>query len=372
MIYLDHNATTPLDAEVKEAIIGAFPYFGNPSSSHDIGIAAKAIIDKARQQVASSIGSGPSEIVFTSGGTESNNLAIIGTAYRYQKGHIITSVIEHPSVLNPVRWLEKNGFHVTYMPVDTGGIVSPETVRAALRKDTILITVMHANNETGVLQPIEEIGRIARTAGVHFHSDAAQSMGKVEVNVAHLMVDMLTIVSHKFYGPKGTGALYVRDGVQLMPVLFGAGHERGLRPGTENTPLIAGLGKACEASALKLADRYAHMLELRDTLYSLLAAGLELKLNGHHELRLPNTLNVSLKGIIAEDIIARLHDKIALSAGSACHAGSRIPSPVLKAMGIPDADALGSFRLSTGKDNTAAEIQIAAELMISCIKGVRA
>lgn len=371
MIYLDHNATTPLDTEVKETVIGTFPYFGNPSSSHDAGLAAKAVIDNARQQVASLIGSGPSEIIFTSGGTESNNLAIIGTAYRHRKGHIITSAIEHPSVLNPVRWLGGKGFDVTYLPVDAEGRISPDSVRAALRKDTILITVMHANNETGVLQPIPEIGAIARSAGVVFHSDAAQSAGKVEVNVPGSMVDMLTIVSHKFYGPKGTGALYVRDGVRLMPVLFGAGHERGLRPGTENTPLIAGLGKACLAAAEKMAERYAHTLALRNELHLLLAGELETKLNGHSELRLPNTLNVSVKGVIAEDIIARLHDRIALSAGSACHAGSRKPSPVLKAMGVSDDDAMASFRISTGKDNTREEVRLASEMLIRCIKGMR-
>ncbi len=368
MIYLDHNATTPLDAEVIKTIIETFPYYGNPSSSHDMGITAKALIENARQQVAGLIGAGPSEIIFTSGGTESNNLAIIGTAFRYGEGHIITSVIEHPSVLNPVKWLEGKGFAATYVPVDAEGRVAPEDIRAALRKDTILITVMHSNNETGVLQPVEEIGRIARSAGILFHSDAAQSVGKVEVDVSRLMVDMLTIVSHKFYGPKGTGALYLKNGVALTPVMFGASHERGLRPGTENTPLIAGLGKACEAAKMGLTERYAHTLTLRDTMHALLSAGLEVRLNGHRELRLPNTLNIVLKGVIAEDIIARLHDTIALSTGSACHAGMRTPSPVLKAMGVWDSDALASVRISVGKDNTAAEIEQAAQILIGCIK----
>jgi cysteine desulfurase len=368
MIYLDHNATTPLDTEVEKTIIETFPIFGNPSSGHDAGIAAKAVIENARRQVAGLIGSGPSEIIFTSGGTESNNLAIIGTAYRYKKGHIITSVIEHPSVLNPVKWLEEKGFEATYIPVDSEGRVSPDDVRAALKKDTILITVMHANNETGVLQPVEEIGRIARSAGVLFHSDAAQSAGKIVVDVSQMMADMVTIVSHKFYGPKGTGALYLKGGVELMPVLFGAGHERGLRPGTENTPFIAGLGKASEEAALALSERGAHMLSLRDKLYSLLAEGLEIKLNGHRELRLPNTLNISLKAVMAEDIIALLHDKIAFSAGSACHAGTHKPSQVLKAMGISDSDAMASLRISVGKDNTEEEMQRAAEILVRCVR----
>ncbi len=204
MIYLDHNATTPIDPEVIKTIVETLAVFGNPSSSHDMGVAAKAVIGNARQQVAGLIGSDPQEIIFTSGGTESNNLAIIGTAYRFLKGHIITSVIEHPAVLNPVKWLEGKGFDATYVPVDSEGRISPDDIRASLRKDTILITIMHSNNETGVLQPVEEIGRIARSAGVLFHSDAAQSVGKVEVEVSRSMVDMLTIVSHKFYGPKGT------------------------------------------------------------------------------------------------------------------------------------------------------------------------
>lgn len=368
MIYLDHNATTPIDAEVKEAMSDTFQLFGNPSSSHSIGRTAKAAVDSARKQVADLISCDPSEIIFTSGGTESNNLAIIGTAYRHQKGHIITSVIEHPAVLNPVKWLEMKGFDVTYLPVDSDGIVNPDDVKRAIRKDTILITIMHSNNETGVLQPIKEIGMIARDYNIIFHSDAAQSVGKMDVNISGLMVDMFTIVSHKFYGPKGVGALYLRDGIDLMPIMFGAGHERGIRPGTENIIGISGIGKACEIAVRDMSSRYEHTLKLRDTLFSLLESKLTVKFNGHKMLRLPNTLNISIKGIIAEDIVEQLKDKVAFSAGSACHSGIRKPSSVLKAMGLSDEDALSSIRLSVGKDNTIGEIEEASEMITQTVK----
>jgi cysteine desulfurase len=367
MIYLDNNATTPIDEEVKKAMADAFSLFGNPSSSHSIGRAAKAAVDGARKQVADLIACDPSEIIFTSGGTESNNLAIIGTAYKYQKGHIITSVIEHPAVLNPVRWLEMRGFAATYLPVDSGGMVNPDDVKRAIRKDTILITIMHSNNETGVLQPVKEIGMIAHEHNIIFHSDAAQGVGKMDVKTSELMVDMLTIVSHKFYGPKGVGALYLRNGIDVMPIMFGAGHERGIRPGTENVIGISGLGKACEIAVRDMPFRYECTLKLRDALFSLLESKLAVKLNGHRILRLPNTLNVSIKGITAEDLVAALNDEVAFSAGSACHSGIRKPSPVLKAMGLSDEDALSSIRLSVGKDNTISEIEHASERIITKI-----
>jgi cysteine desulfurase len=380
LIYLDHNATTPLDEEVKKAMADAFQIFGNPSSIHSIGREAKSAVDSARKHVADLVACDPSEVIFTSGGTESNNLAIIGTAYRFQKGHIITSAIEHPSVFNPVKWLENKGFDATYLPVDFDGMVSPDDVRKTIRKDTILVTVMHSNNETGVLQPIREMGKIAREYNITFHSDAAQSVGKMDVDVSDLMVDMLTIVSHKFYGPKGVGALYIRDlglsgrdskggtYVPPLPIIFGAGHERGLRPGTENVIGISGLGKACEVAKRDVSLRYEHAIKLRDMLFHLLKNSLEIKLNGHEKLRLPNTLNISIKGIIGEDIVERLRDKIAISSGSACHAGVREPSSVLRAMGLSDDDALSSIRLSVGKDNTADEIENAAETIIKCVK----
>lgn len=364
MIYLDHNATTPLDEEVKEAMADAFHIFGNPSSGHGIGRSAKAIIENARQKVADLIGASPHEIIFTSCGTEANNLAIIGTAYRHKKGHIITSVIEHPSVLNPVKWLEQNGFSVTCLPVATDGRVSPDDVRKALRNDTILITVMHANNETGVLQPVRDIGRIAREHDVVFHSDAAQSVAKIDLNVKDLVVDMLTIVPHKFYGPKGTGALYLRDGTGLMPVLFGAGHERGMRPGTENVIGICGMGKACETAGRDMFFRRDHSAEMRDAFFGLLKSSLDIRLNGNEVFRLPNTLNISIKGIVGEDLVNALNDRVAFSSGSACHSGLRCASAVLKAMGLTDSDALSAVRLSVGKDNTPAEIEAAAQSII--------
>lgn len=383
MIYLDHNATTPIDEDVKEAMANVFQLFGNPSSSHSIGMAAKAAVDSGRKQVADLIACKPSEIIFTSGGTESNNLAIIGTAYKYQKGHIITSVIEHPAVLNPVKWLEMKGFMATYLLVDSEGKVNPDDVKRAIRKDTILITIMHSNNETGVLQPIQEIGMIAREHNIIFHSDAAQSVGKMDVKIPELMTDMLTIVSHKFYGPKGVGALYLRDGIDVMPIMFGAGHERGIRPGTENVIGISGLGKACEIAVRDMPFRYEHTLKLRDALFSLLESKLDVKLNGHKTMRLPNTLNVSIIGsrgnlqdsaggqgskILGEDIVEQLKGKVAFSAGSACHSGIRKPSSVLKAMGLSDEDALSSIRLSVGKDNTIREIEDAAEMIIQTVK----
>ncbi len=383
MIYLDHNATTPLDEEVKKAIADSFPIFGNPSSGHAAGTAARHAVERARQQVAHLIACDPQEVVFTSGGTEANNLAIIGTAYRFHKGHIITSVIEHPSVLNPVRWLELNGFQATYLPVDSDGRVSPDDVKKAVRKDTVLITIMHANNETGVLQPVREIGEIAGEYGILFHSDTAQSAGKIDVHVSDLPLDMITLVSHKFYGPKGIGALYIKGFKGVLPdekgdpslssriphpIIFGAGHEGGMRPGTENIPGLAGLGTACEMAARHLPERYEHTLKLRDRLFRLLDEDLDIGLNGHKMLRLPNTLNISVKGIAAEDLILMVKDMAALSSGSACHSGMRKPSPVLKAMGVSDEDALASVRLSVGKDNTDQEIDEAARIIISSAK----
>ncbi len=373
MIYLDHNATTPIDDETKKAMSEAFELFGNPSSNHIIGMAAKAVVDSARKQVADLISCDPSEIIFTSGGTESNNLAIIGTAYKYQKGHIITSIIEHPSVLNPVRWLETKGFEATYIPVDSDGVIDPDDVKRAIRRDTILITIMHSNNETGSIQPIREIGIIAREHNLLFHTDAAQSIGKMDLNVPEIMVDMLTIVSHKFYGPKGVGALFVRNGIDLMPIMFGAGHEKGIRPGTENVIGIAGIGKASDVARRDLNKRYEQALKLRDRLYFLIRNEIDVKLNGHEFNRLPNTLNISIKGykdkkIYGVDIVEGLKDKVALSSGSACHAGIRKPSTVLKAMGLSDQDAMSSIRLSVGKDNSLDEIEYAAQLIVDCIK----
>lgn len=352
--------------------------FGNPSSIHPVGKRAKAVIEQARAEVALLLGNSPEEVCFTSGGTESNNLAILGTAGKHPKGHIITSSIEHPSVTAPLKRLEDEGYQVTRLLVSPEGMVSARDVEAALRKDTILITIMHSNNETGVLQPIAEIGRIAKRHKVVFHTDASQSVGKVPVDFAE--ADLLTVASHKFYGPKGVGALVVRQGLEPKPVLLGAQHEHGLRPGTENVPAIAGLGKACELARLHLAQRVEFAQRLGQLLLDELKEKIPgVSLNGHATLRLPNTLSLRLppnvlydKSVLsnksvqytdAADIALALSGQVAVSAGSACHSGARSPSAVLKAMGLTDREALCSVRISTGKDNTELEIKEAAGLI---------
>ncbi len=365
MIYLDNNATTPVDPEVYDAVFSSLKRdIGNPSSSHAAGLRARETIARGRAQVAELIGCGPEEIVFTSGGTESNNLSILGTALRQEKGHIITSAIEHPSVLNACRHLESLGYSVTYAPADADGFVSVDAIRKAVRRDTLLITVMHANNETGVIQPVAEIGGIAQEQAIAFHTDAAQSVGKMPFSVSDAPVSLMTLVSHKFYGPKGIGALYVRKETPLTPILFGAGHEQGLRPGTENVAGIVGMGKACQIALRDMKLRISHTRGLRDLLFSVLKEKIPgVSLNGHAAHRLPNTLSIRFPGIRALDLIERLKDSVAASAGSACHAGRDVPSAVLKAMGLTDDDALSSVRLSVGKDNTEEEVREAAGII---------
>lgn len=362
LIYLDHNATTPLAPEVREAMLHGLDAFGNPSSSHRLGREAKEAVERGRAQVAALIGASPEEIYFTSGGTESNNLAILGTARRFGKGHIIASQVEHPSVANAVRYLMSKGFDATFVPVDGGCRISPDDVRVAIRKDTILITVMHSNNETGVLQPVGEIDGIAAAHGIAFHTDAAQSAGKIPLKAE---AGMMTMAAHKLYGPKGIGALFVKKTVELMPIAFGAGHERGLRPGTENVPGIAGMGKACEIALRDMEHRVRAAGKLRGRLLEeLLKKVPDLKVNGHEWPRLPNTLNVRIPGSDAASVVEALKDRLALSSGSACHAGSRRASSVLRAMGLTEEEASASLRLTLGMDNTEEEI-IAAAGMIS-------
>jgi cysteine desulfurase len=358
MIYLDYNATTPVDPEVYDAVFSSLRRdSGNPSSSHLAGRRAREVIEHARGSVADLLGCAPEDILFTSGGTESNNLAIMGTALAHAKGHIITSPIEHPSVLNTCRHLESLGFSVTYAPVDVAGMIITDAVLDAIRSDTILISIMHANNETGVLQPIEEIGNAAKERGIAFHVDAAQSIGKMSLGASLSFVDLLTVVSHKFYGPKGVGALFMRKGLVLKPILFGGGHERGLRPGTENVPGIVGLGKACQIAMRDIKLRISHTSRLRDLLFSGLRSSLpDVVLNGHETKRLPNTINLQIPGISSHHLVEKLRDDVAISTGSACHAGTYAPSAVLKSMGLSDEEALCSIRLSTGKDNTEEEI----------------
>jgi len=369
-IYLDYNATTPIDPRVKEAML---PYldehFGNPSSGYVYGQRTKEAVVKAREQVAALIGAKPEEIVFTSGGSESDNQAIIGTALaNREKGkHIITSSIEHPAVLNTCHYLEERlGFRVTYLPVDGYGLVSPEDVNHAITSETILITIMHANNEVGTVEPIEEIGIIARERGILFHTDAAQSCGKITVDVNQMNVDLLTIAGHKLYAPKGSGALYVRTGARIDAFIHGAGQESGRRAGTENVPYIAGLGTACEIARRTLPRYQQEVKLLRDRLHRLIESGLgreNIRLNGHPERRLPNTLNISIKGIVGEELLGQIPE-IAVSTGAACHAGSTEPSGVLLAMGMSREWALGALRLTLGRWSTTDEIDIAARLIV--------
>lgn len=372
-IYLDYNATTPIDPRVKDAML---PYleehFGNPSTTYIYGKRAKGALTTAREQAASLIGAGPDEIIFTSGGSESDNHAIIGAALaNLHKGkNIITSRIEHPAVLKTCRYLEERlGFSVTYLPVDSTCLVNPKDVKKAITGQTTLITIMHANNEVGTVEPIEEIGEIARRANIIFHTDAAQSCGKIEVNVRKLKADLLTVAGHKLYAPKGIGVLYVRKGTAIDSFIHGAGQESGRRAGTENVPYIAGLGKACEIAGNELKEYEKKIRTLRDRLHTRLTArlGKRVHLNGHAAKRLPNTLNISIEGIAGDDLLCRLPE-IAFSTGAACHAGSTEPSSVLTEMGISRELALGALRLSLGRWSTMEEMDTAANLIIERVE----
>lgn len=373
-IYLDYNATTPIDPAVVEAMR---PYldthFGNPSSSHIYGVRTKKAVETARRQVAEMLGARPDEIVFTSGGSESNNLAIRGVAYalRDKGNHIITSAVEHPAVSEVCRHLEARGFRVTVVPVDETGRVDPADVEQAITPATILITVMHANNEVGTIQPIREIAKIARRHGVLMHTDAAQSVGKIPTNVDQLGVDLLSVAGHKLYAPKGVGALYIRTGVKPEKLIFGADHERGWRAGTENVLEIVGLGKACELMNEQLDRRAEHMRKLRDRLHEGIAARIrDVRPNGHPESRLPNTLSLSFKGIEANAILSELTE-VAASAGAACHADQVTMSPTLEAMRVPVDYAMGTIRFSTGALLTQAEVDRAIEAVTSVVERLR-
>ena len=373
MIYLDNNASTPVDPEVSDAIFSCLKRdFGNPSSAHMQGRRARDVIENSRKSISDLLECSQKEIFFTSGGTESNNLALLGTVMLHQTGHIITSSIEHPSVFNTVRHLESRGFQVTYIDSDSTGAVQPEEIGKAIRKNTILISIMHSNNETGVLQPIEDIGALAKKHVIPFHVDAAQSIGKAFFTLSNSCIDMLTIAPHKFYGPKGIGALFIRGGCNVVPLMHGANHEMGLRPGTENVPGIAGFAKACELTMSDLKLRVSHTSHLQEILFRNLLNGIpDIVLNGHKTNRLPNTLNIRIPGISADGLVNSLKDQVAISSGSACHSGKQIPSRVLKSMGLSDQEALSSIRLSIGKDNTEDEIQKAAEIILSAVHNLR-
>jgi cysteine desulfurase len=367
-IYLDYNATTPVDPLVADAID---PYlrqhFGNPSSTHIYGRNAHQAIDRARQQVAQLIGAHADEIIFTGCATEANNLAIRGAAraLRNKGRHLITSAVEHPAVEHPFQRLSDDGWEVTVIPVDNYGQIDPANLSNALRKDTILVSIMHANNEVGTIQPVEEIAAITRQRDILLHTDAAQSAGKIPVSVDDLGVDLLTLAGHKFYATKGVGVLYVRRGTPLQPVLVGAGHEAGLRPGTENVPAIVGLGEAARI-AREHNTRGQQMRALRDRLHTLLTEAIPgLLLNGHPEQRLPNTLNLSFPGADGRELLAHAADHVAASVGSACHEDDEAVSGVLGAMGIEADRARGAVRLSLGAPTTDVEIERVAKALIA-------
>ena len=371
-IYLDYNATTPVDPEVKEAMLPFIDeLYGNPSSIHKQGIQAKMAIEKARKQVASLIHCSPHEIIFTSGGTESNNYAIKGMAYTLkEKGnHIITTQIEHPAVLEVCKYLEKNGFEVSYLPVDSTGLISTEILEKTIRPETILISIMHANNEIGTIQPIEEIAAITQRHHIVFHSDAAQSCGKVETDVRN-GPDLLSIAGHKLYAPKGVGALYVKEGLCPEKLMHGADHERNMRPGTENVLEIVGLGKACEIANKNLDANYSHMKQLRDKLYENIHSAIpQSHLNGHPNKRLPNTLSISFPNTEANLILNEMMDRgIAASAGAACHTDSIDISKVLTAIQLEEHYAMGTLRFSTGRYNTIEEIEQASKIIIEIVR----
>ena len=365
-VYLDYNATTPIDPEVAEVMKPYLvDFFGNPSSSHWYGVQAKKGIETARNQVAGLLGCKPDEIVFTSGGSESNNYAIKGTAFanRIKGNHIITSAIEHPAVTEVCRYLENEQFRVTYLPVDEWGLVDVVKLKAAITPQTILISLMHANNEVGTIQPISDISEVSRQNGIIMHTDAAQSVGKIPAGVSELGVDLLSVAGHKLYAPKGIGALFIRKGTGLEKLIHGAGHEHNKRAGTENVLGIVGLGKACEIAKRDLTENMAHMKSMRERLHRGLQERVgEMRLNGHREKRLPNTLSVGFPNIEADKFLLNIKG-VAASAGAACHADHASISHVLTAMNVPEKYAIGTIRFSTGKMTTPEEIDGALEII---------
>ncbi|HBV88984.1 MAG TPA: cysteine desulfurase NifS [Desulfosporosinus sp.] len=376
-VYLDHSATTPVDPEVAAIMMTYYTEkYGNPSSVHGFGREAKQALEQARNQVAELIGAASGEITFTSGGTEADNLAILGTAEALRKKgkHIITSCIEHHAVLETCEYLEKNGFDLTVIPVDEEGIISVDALRKAIRPDTILITIMHANNEVGSIQPISEIGKLAKEQGIVFHVDAVQSLGKIPVNVEELNVDLLTVSGHKIYGPKGVGALYVRKGLRIVPLVHGGGQEKKRRSGTENTPGIIGFGKACELAGQRMADDAEHQRKLRDKLINGILERIDfVKVNGPlGEKRLPNNVNVSIRYVEGESLLLSLDMLgIAASSGSACTSGSLDPSHVLLGMGLIHEIAHGSLRFSLGRQNTEEDIDYVLEQLPKIVERLR-
>ncbi len=378
IIYLDHAATTPLDPEVLAAMR---PYlteqYGNPSSIHRLGRAALDALDGARETVARTLGALPKEIIFTGGGSEADNLAVKGVALAQRRAgrgaHVITSAIEHHAVLHAVEWLEAFGFETTVLPVDGDGLVRPEDLRAALRPDTVLVSIMYANNEIGTVQPVAELGAICREAGVPFHTDAVQAAGALPLDVNALNVDLLTITAHKFYGPKGVGALYVRHGVPLMPLISGGGQERRRRAGTENVAGAVGLAEALRRAEEQRPQYVAHCAALRDRLVAgVLERVPHATLNGHPTQRLPNNANIAFEGVEGESVLLLLDQHgIAASSGSACTSGSLEASHVLQALGIPYERAIGSLRFTVGRATTEEEVDTLLEVLPAVIEQLR-
>lgn len=375
-IYLDHNATAPLNPDVLKTMLPFFEQkFGNASSVHSFGREAHEAVATAREQVANLIGAEPANIVFTSGGTESDNFAIKGVAYANEKKgkHIITSQIEHPAVLNTCQFLEKRGFEVTYLKVDKHGKVDLNQLRDSIRKDTILISIMHGNNEIGTIQEIDEIGKIAAEKGVYFHTDAVQTCGKIPVDVSKSTPSLMSMSGHKIHGPKGVGALYIRKGTRLFPLQHGGHHESNRRAGTENVPGIVGMGKACELAKESMEENYKKLVELRDRLQNELVERIEdTVVNGHPTDRLPNTLNMCFRYVEGESMIMMLDMKgVAVSSGSACTSGSLDPSHVLLAIGLSHEIAHGSLRFSLGVENTREDVDHVAEVLPEIVERLR-
>ncbi len=378
IIYMDNAATTAVRGEVLDAMLPWFTrHYGNPSSIHSVGRDAKRAVEAARKQVAAALGAQPQEIYFTAGGSESDNWAIRSASEMLEKKgkHIITSAIEHHAVLHTCEYLEKKrGYRVTYLPVDETGRVNPEDVKNAIAKDTVLISIMAANNEIGTLQPIAEIGRIAKEAGVLFHTDAVQAVGAIPIDVNALNVDLLSLSAHKFHGPKGVGALYIRKGVRMDNLIYGGAQERNLRAGTENLASIVGLGKAIELAVAEIPEYTARMTKLRDRLIDgILAEIPDVRLNGHRTERLPGNVNVSVRYIEGESLLMRLDlAGVEGSSGSACTSGSLDPSHVLLAIGLPHEIAHGSLRLSLGIENTDADVDTVLAVLPGIVKDLRA
>jgi cysteine desulfurase len=374
-IYLDHNATTPVRPEVRDRMLPFFgELFGNPSSAHSFGQEVKVQFEEARQRIADQLGASPAQIVFTSGGTESDNYAIKGTAFAAGEGHIITALTEHPAVLQTVSWLAKKGYDASYIPVGSSGVIDPDDVKKALRPDTILVSIMHINNEIGTVQPVEEIAAITKEAGVYFHTDAVQSFGKLPTKVDDLGVDLLSVAAHKIYGPKGVGALYIRKGTRIDPLIIGGAQEKRRRSGTENIAGLVGFGEAVVRAEAEREQVYSRLVGLRDKLVKGLTDQIpEIIINGDRSRTFPSTVSASVSHVEGESLLLSLDmEGIAVSTGSACSSGSLEPSHVLVAMGIDTVLAQGTLRFSMGRGTTEAQIDHLLDVFPPIVERLRA